>query len=70
MKPSIQDHIDAITQEISFLEASPAKLALIRERNRLLARQRASAARKAQHEALTSLGLKRVRGALGGTYYE
>ena len=27
-------------------------------------------ARKAKHEALTSLGLVRVRGALGGVYYE
>ena len=26
--------------------------------------------RRARHEAMTSLGLKRVRGALGGVYYE
>ena len=26
--------------------------------------------KKAKHEALTSLGLVRVKGALGGTYYE
>jgi hypothetical protein len=29
-----------------------------------------NAARRAKHEAMTSLGLKRVKGALGGTYYE
>ena len=27
-------------------------------------------ARRERHEAITSLGLKRVKGALGGTYYE
>jgi hypothetical protein len=26
--------------------------------------------RRERHEAMTSLGLKRVKGALGGTYYE
>jgi len=31
---------------------------------------RAAANRRAKHEAYTSLGLKRVRGALGGIYYE
>lgn len=35
------------------------------ERNK---RQREN--RKARHDALTGLGLKRVKGALGGTYYE
>ena len=29
-----------------------------------------NANRRAKHAALTSLGLKRVKGALGGTYYE
>lgn len=33
-------------------------------------RARANAARRARHEALTSLGLTRVKGALGGVYYE
>ena len=32
--------------------------------------QRQKMQRKARHEAMLSLGLKRVRGALGGTYYE
>ena len=31
---------------------------------------RRNANRRAKHAALTSLGLKRVKGALGGTYYE
>lgn len=30
----------------------------------------AALARAAKHDALTSLGLTRVRGNLGGTYYE
>jgi len=35
-----------------------------------LKRSRARAMRRARHEALTSLGLTRVRGACGGVYYE
>lgn len=35
-----------------------------------LRRARARAQRKANHEAMLSLGLVRVRGALGGVYYE
>ena len=34
------------------------------------AQVRRNANRRAKHAALTSLGLKRVKGALGGTYYE
>ena len=33
-------------------------------------RDRANKTRRERHELLTSLGLKRVKGALGGTYYE
>jgi len=33
-------------------------------------RPRARQMRKERHEVLTSLGLTRVRGALGGVYYE
>jgi hypothetical protein len=33
-------------------------------------KQRANASRRARHDALTSLGLTRVRGNLGGVYYE
>jgi len=33
-------------------------------------REKQNKARRERHEALTSLGLKRVRGALGGVYYE
>lgn len=33
-------------------------------------RQRANEARKARDEAMRSLGLKKVRGARGGTYWE
>lgn len=33
-------------------------------------RVRARQMRKERHDVLTSLGLKRVRGALGGVYYE
>lgn len=29
-----------------------------------------NAARRERHAAMTSMGLKRVKGALGGTYYE
>lgn len=29
-----------------------------------------NARRRARHQAMTDLGLKRVKGALGGTYYE
>ena len=35
-----------------------------------LSRKRANANRRARHAALTSIGMVRVRGALGGTYYE
>jgi len=33
-------------------------------------RERRERDRKGRHEALTSLGLIRVRGAMGGVYYE
>ena len=33
-------------------------------------KDRKNAARRAKHAAYTSLGLKRVKGALGGVYYE
>ncbi len=33
-------------------------------------RHRAARARVERHAILTSLGMKRVKGALGGTYYE
>ena len=33
-------------------------------------RERANAARRVRNEAMRSLGLKKVRGALGGTYWE
>ena len=33
-------------------------------------RQRRNRARRERHQALLDLGLKRVRGNLGGTYYE
>ena len=33
-------------------------------------RKKSAGNAKAKHDALTSLGLKRVKGALGGTYYE
>lgn len=33
-------------------------------------RRMASVRNRERHELLTSLGLKRVRGALGGVYYE
>jgi hypothetical protein len=32
--------------------------------------ERKNAARRARHEAYTSAGMKRVRGSLGGVYYE
>jgi len=35
-----------------------------------VARLRRNLARRVRHEAMTSIGLKRVKGALGGTYYE
>jgi hypothetical protein len=33
-------------------------------------KDRKNAARRARHQAMLDLGLKRVRGALGGIYYE
>ncbi len=36
----------------------------------LAARKRKNAARRARHQAMKDLGLVRVRGALGGVYYE
>lgn len=48
--------------EIEEREVAEAKR---QERNK-----RARENRKARHEVLTGLGLKRVKGALGGTYYE
>lgn len=35
-----------------------------------LARQRRNAMRRERHAVMTSLGMTRVRGNLGGTYYE
>jgi len=35
-----------------------------------LTKSKAAAQRRARHDALTSLGLVRVRGAMGGVYYE
>jgi hypothetical protein len=35
-----------------------------------LGKSKAAAQRKARHEAMVSCGLVRVRGALGGVYYE
>lgn len=35
-----------------------------------ISQEKKNAARRAKHDALTSLGLKRVKGALGGVYYE
>ena len=34
------------------------------------AKKRKNAARRARHQVMTDLGLVRVRGALGGVYYE
>ena len=42
-------------------------LKAVRNFSKQLARNKA---RRARHAAHTSLGLKRVKGALGGTYYE
>jgi len=57
--------------DVNFAEpAAPvsAELAADVRKAATLARRRRS--RKARHEALTGLGLVRVRGALGGVYYE
>jgi len=43
----------------AIIEAHDAKL-----------REKRNADRRERHQAMTDLGLKRVRGALGGTYYE
>jgi len=34
------------------------------------AKDRKNAARRAKHQAYTDCGMKRVKGALGGVYYE
>jgi len=36
----------------------------------LLARKRKNAQRRARHQAYTDLGMRRVKGSLGGTYYK
>jgi hypothetical protein len=41
-----------------------------KEQHEALIRRERNAARRARHQAFTDCGLKRVKGALGGTYYE
>lgn len=53
-------------QLVKILEKEP----MAREANEALQRLRKNRARRERHAALTSLGLKRVKGALGGVYYE
>jgi len=50
-------------------EGSSAK-SLDQHLNKIASRKKSAGNAKARHNALTSLGLKRVRGAQGGTYYE
>lgn len=45
-------------------------VASLDEAKAMAKRLRVNRARRERHKALTDLGLKRVRGALGGVYYE
>ena len=51
-------------------DAEAALKVIIKAGREIKAGVRRNAARREKHDALTSLGLKRVKGALGGTYYE
>lgn len=48
----------------------PSKKAILGREVKKIRAARKNAARRARHAAMTDIGLKRVRGALGGVYYE
>lgn len=67
---------DGVSPDSQFVVFTPANpydaeynAAVIRYQERLVA-ERKNAARRAKHAAYTSCGLVRVKGALGGVYYE
>lgn len=51
-------------------EYNDAMAAYLKARNEYQRQVERNRQRRARHEAMTSLGLQRVKGALGGTYYE
>jgi hypothetical protein len=54
-----------------WLESADDYLSVLEKEFRSLAkRDRANESRRARHAAMTDLGLKRVCGNMGGTYYE
>jgi hypothetical protein len=61
-----------LIRELSFRSLSEDRdiLARTAERRTAVRKARAKATRTSRREALKSLGLRQVRGALGGTYWE
>ena len=52
------------------IAASREKAGQMLEKANKEARERKNAARRARHQAYLDCGMKRVKGSLGGTYYE
>lgn len=67
------DNIDPAAKFVVFSDNNPFREEHRRAMDVLFdarEKERKNAARRGIHEAYTSLGLKRVKGALGGVYYE
>lgn len=67
------EQIDPASAFVSFSDDNPFLEEHRRAMDALFSareKERKNAARRGRHEAYTSLGLKRVKGALGGVYYE
>jgi hypothetical protein len=61
---------ELVTEEHNAADTLIAAAKYLKARMSDDARMRRNRNRRARHEAMTSLGLKRVKGTLGGTYYE
>ena len=69
----LADNIPSSAPFIVFSETNPIKAEYNLAVVKMFAarkRERANAARRAKHAAYTSCGMTRVKGALGGVYYE
>ena len=67
------DGVDPQSKFVVFSPANPHTQAYhnaVQELFAMRKRFEKNARRRERHEVLTSMGLKRVRGALGGVYYE
>jgi hypothetical protein len=70
------DHIDIASRFVVFSNTTEAAAynelmgMFLRARQKFHNQVNRNRARRERHEVMTSMGLKRVKGALGGTYYE